>query len=405
MVGTRKGRECSRMALRVLILVILIVETFAFPDDLDSVLALLFDTTECEEFVSDATYLSVGTKQCSPHTCDFPRQLCMRKAEWYKDEKANECRNIPEECLTAANGGISLGTAATKPLTSSLTTTTDSTSATLTSSLIHPTMEGTRKESEGDGSGGLKETRPDEVNTAKSMETESPQMTTAHVAVTAATVNREDLDLLSKVHPTEVNICEMEPAKGYHCGFRVMVAYNKETRNCEKFWFPGCRNELTNANLFNSEEECWKATEICRGGLTSRPIDRPAISRPGPDLITIERENMGHTVIPRWRNTVYPRRTVPPVHPLPEFPYINGYGRPDERGERLNMHRRPNNFGEGHVNERQTNTNPNMALVGLISKTISQFTGGVDGNEEGSGLLNTFNFANIPNILQGLFHR
>ena len=54
--------------------------------------------------------------------CDFPRQLCMRAADLYKEEKANECRNLPEDvsppihsiffrilfkikCLVAANGG------------------------------------------------------------------------------------------------------------------------------------------------------------------------------------------------------------------------------------------------------------------------------------------------------------
>uniref|UniRef100_A0AC34R4N6 Type IV secretion protein Rhs n=1 Tax=Panagrolaimus sp. JU765 TaxID=591449 RepID=A0AC34R4N6_9BILA len=33
----------------------------------------------------------------------------MRPAEKYQDETANQCRNIPTECLTVANGGIPLG--------------------------------------------------------------------------------------------------------------------------------------------------------------------------------------------------------------------------------------------------------------------------------------------------------
>lgn len=53
-----------------------------------------------ESFVADATYLGVSTTKCEPFTCDFPRQLCMRPAEKYQDETANQCKNIPSEvCL------------------------------------------------------------------------------------------------------------------------------------------------------------------------------------------------------------------------------------------------------------------------------------------------------------------
>ncbi|KAL3113472.1 hypothetical protein niasHT_013582 [Heterodera trifolii] len=77
------------------------------PLELDPFLERLFETVECEAFLADASFLAVSTRDCPPSTCDFPRQLCMRPAASYKDESANQCRAIPEECLIAANGGVS----------------------------------------------------------------------------------------------------------------------------------------------------------------------------------------------------------------------------------------------------------------------------------------------------------
>ncbi|GMR59211.1 hypothetical protein PMAYCL1PPCAC_29406, partial [Pristionchus mayeri] len=58
-----------------------------------------------EDFVSNADFVSVSTSQCTPHSCDFPRQICQRPANKFRDESANECKSIPEKCVTAANGG------------------------------------------------------------------------------------------------------------------------------------------------------------------------------------------------------------------------------------------------------------------------------------------------------------
>ncbi|VDO18905.1 unnamed protein product [Heligmosomoides polygyrus] len=50
-------------------------------------------------------FTSVATVDCSPYRCDFPRHICMRPNSRYQEASANECRPIPAECLTAANGG------------------------------------------------------------------------------------------------------------------------------------------------------------------------------------------------------------------------------------------------------------------------------------------------------------
>lgn len=46
--------------------------------------------------MSDSSYTSIATSPCQPFVCDFPRQLCQRRAENFRDVAANECRNIPE---------------------------------------------------------------------------------------------------------------------------------------------------------------------------------------------------------------------------------------------------------------------------------------------------------------------
>ncbi|RCN37101.1 Kunitz/Bovine pancreatic trypsin inhibitor domain protein [Ancylostoma caninum] len=47
-----------------------------------------------------------------------------------------------------------------------------------------------------------------------------------------------------------MDICQMGPPDGRFCGFKVMYTYNKETLQCDEFWFPGCTTADTNANLF-----------------------------------------------------------------------------------------------------------------------------------------------------------
>uniref|UniRef100_A0A1I8C171 FZ domain-containing protein n=1 Tax=Meloidogyne hapla TaxID=6305 RepID=A0A1I8C171_MELHA len=75
------------------------------PQDLDSFLEKLFETPECESFISDSSFLAVATIECTPFKCNFPHQLCMRPSNQYQNEAANNCRELPEKCLIAANGG------------------------------------------------------------------------------------------------------------------------------------------------------------------------------------------------------------------------------------------------------------------------------------------------------------
>ncbi|VDK22469.1 unnamed protein product [Anisakis simplex] len=76
-----------------------------------------------EDFLSDSDWVSVATRSCTPVECDFPRQLCMRPSGKFNDESTNQCRNIPETCITAANNGVPLGTSAPKLVPSTTTPT------------------------------------------------------------------------------------------------------------------------------------------------------------------------------------------------------------------------------------------------------------------------------------------
>uniref|UniRef100_A0A1I7X1N6 Rho-GAP domain-containing protein n=1 Tax=Heterorhabditis bacteriophora TaxID=37862 RepID=A0A1I7X1N6_HETBA len=62
-----------------------------------------------EETISGEVFTAVDTIECFPYKCDFPRQLCMRPATKYQDRDSNICKDLPNECITAANGGASLG--------------------------------------------------------------------------------------------------------------------------------------------------------------------------------------------------------------------------------------------------------------------------------------------------------
>ncbi|KIH48445.1 Kunitz/Bovine pancreatic trypsin inhibitor domain protein, partial [Ancylostoma duodenale] len=74
-----------------------------------------------------------------------------------------------------------------------------------------------------------------------------------------------------------MDICQMGPPDGRFCGFKVMYTYNKETLQCDEFWFPGCTTADTNANLFIDMQSCEKLAEMCRplGGPS------PTITSPG----------------------------------------------------------------------------------------------------------------------------
>ncbi|CAB3397765.1 unnamed protein product [Caenorhabditis bovis] len=191
------------------------------PTELDPFLEKLFEFEECEEFISSADYTNVATSKCDPHVCDFPRQLCARPASKFQDNAANTCRNIPNECLTAANGGVpvrSVRPATPKPFMP----------------LVPPGGQGMF-------SGGV----------------------------------------VSKPS-NPMRICTMDAPTGRFCGFRPMYTYNKETFQCDEFWFPGCRTSETNANLFDDYQECQKIADMCKPKPTTRPPPRPTPQPPRP---------------------------------------------------------------------------------------------------------------------------
>uniref|UniRef100_A0A7I5EDH0 BPTI/Kunitz inhibitor domain-containing protein n=1 Tax=Haemonchus contortus TaxID=6289 RepID=A0A7I5EDH0_HAECO len=201
------------------------------PTELDPFLEVLFDVKECDSFLS-GDYTSVATKDCAPYKCDFPLQVCMRPNAQYQEASANECRPVPTDCLTAANGG--------KPVASSLLPIPTPTPT------ISRTGDKSRKEMGGFGGFGV-----------------------------GKTVNP------MPINPTD--ICEMGPPNGRFCGFRVMYTYNKETLQCDEFWFPGCTTEETNANLFSDLRSCQKLADMCKVRSTPSP---PLVLTPDPPTST-----------------------------------------------------------------------------------------------------------------------
>ncbi|CAJ0940075.1 unnamed protein product, partial [Mesorhabditis belari] len=223
------------------------------PDDLDKFLEKLFETEECEEWVSDSTFVSVSTRDCSPHQCDFPSEICMRPAAKYQDKKANQCRKLPAKCVTAANGGVPVGPPPTDP----------------------PPLF----------------TFPPPLFTLPTLSPPDKN----------STIFRPYFPLIpqtSKGTPAPVNvrprdICEMGPPTGRFCGFAQKFVYNKETFECDEFWFPGCKTEETNANLFDSRKDCERVADLCvqieemkAARLTTpRPHPRKIVQPRGPDGI------------------------------------------------------------------------------------------------------------------------
>ncbi|CAD5232015.1 unnamed protein product [Bursaphelenchus xylophilus] len=219
------------------------------PDKVDPFLELLFETPECEAVVSNADFLIVDTIKCSPFTCSFPHQVCMRKSSLLNEEKANQCRPIPDSCITAANGGIPV-TRATPP------------TPTLPPTPPPKPIPGGRhvdpgpnptEDLEGDFEG---ENGPEPVLT-----TQRPH-------------NR-----FSGMKVSKISVCEQGIPMGRFCGFMLKYTYNKETGACEKFWFPGCRTPETNNNLFDEENQCIQATRACQKSPRPPPPDQTVRSR------------------------------------------------------------------------------------------------------------------------------
>ncbi|KAI1719739.1 kunitz/Bovine pancreatic trypsin inhibitor domain-containing protein [Ditylenchus destructor] len=212
------------------------------PQELDPFLEVLFGTDQCEPFLSDGKYLSVSTVECKPYTCDFPYQLCMRAAESYKDEKANECKEVPIQCLTAANGGIA------PPHFSSKTT---------PAAVVGPSP------GNGPNVSPVINTKPNSGATGPT------QITSPNTGIVPSNGNIGNKN--------GVPICEQGVPDGRFCGFALKFAYNMETGNCDQFWYPGCRTENTNDNLFDSLAECREATGHCQ-------VHRPAPQVTQPPL-------------------------------------------------------------------------------------------------------------------------
>uniref|UniRef100_A0A0N5AUC7 BPTI/Kunitz inhibitor domain-containing protein n=1 Tax=Syphacia muris TaxID=451379 RepID=A0A0N5AUC7_9BILA len=327
----------------IIALLQLITVNASLPTELDPFLELLFDTTECEEFIGDAEYLSVATVECKPFKCDFPRQLCMRPAMKLTDESTNQCRDIPEKCLTAANGGISLrkGVQVKKP------------SPTPKPSTVSP----------------VPEVQPSV--SLKSLKTQKPEV----------------ID----------GICDMNQPEGRFCGFKVMYAYNKENRRCEQFWFPGCRTKETNLNLFQNEDECVKATSHCT--LTSTIVAATTVST--TPMTTIEESTEASEKITRRSN----RKPIFTVKPPKETP--QSFGQSFNLQSLISGATGLSSLAGSALSGSSSTTGESNkgSLLGLITDGISQFTnsGGFDPDSESSGnFLENFNLDKIPQLIKTL---
>ncbi|EPB72427.1 Kunitz/Bovine pancreatic trypsin inhibitor domain protein [Ancylostoma ceylanicum] len=195
------------------LLAVLAAASAELPKELDAFLEVLFDVKECDSFLS-GEFTTVATVDCAPYKCDFPRQVCMRPNSKYQEASANECRAVPMECLVAANGG--------EPVGPPQVMTVQPPAITMPIVINKP-----RKEHGGGGFvGGGNKVQPMTIN--------------------------------------PMDICQMGPPDGRFCGFKVMYTYNKETLQCDEFWFPGCTTADTNANLFIDMQSCEKLAEMCR---------------------------------------------------------------------------------------------------------------------------------------------
>ncbi|CAA98452.1 BPTI/Kunitz inhibitor domain-containing protein [Caenorhabditis elegans] len=225
MPSSSAGR-CAKLFLLLLSVNSILIGLVAsqLPDELDPFLEKLFDTSECEDFVTSSDYTNIATSKCDPHTCDFPRQICARPAAKFQDSSANICRTIPLECLTAANGGVAPGPSIRPPAPSPF--------------IPQPSLPNIISSMLPAPSGGA-----------------TPSPSTDPLA-----------------------ICKMGVPNGRFCGFRPMFTYNRETLQCDEFWFPGCRTAETNANLFEDYQQCQKIADLCKP--TPAPTLAPFRPRP-----------------------------------------------------------------------------------------------------------------------------
>uniref|UniRef100_A0A7E4VV50 BPTI/Kunitz inhibitor domain-containing protein n=1 Tax=Panagrellus redivivus TaxID=6233 RepID=A0A7E4VV50_PANRE len=267
--------RCLHRLLFVVFAVFTVTVNAALPTEFEPFLEVLFETVECEPFLAEAKYISVSTSECRPYTCDFPRQMCMREAARHTDESANECISIPAACLTAANGGIPVGPGAAHIVT---------TPPPRVFGGVAPGGGNPADRINGNGRPPVK------------LVTGAP-----NVPAPPPPPDR----FLPRLGPNQHgDICQQGVPEGRFCGFQLKFTYNKETGNCEQFWFPGCATDATNDNLFGGEQDCKIATSHCSAGpapttTTERPIRirRPTTPAPPP-----------------------PKRTTTTEAPLPDYP-------------------------------------------------------------------------------------
>ncbi|KAL3984579.1 Kunitz/Bovine pancreatic trypsin inhibitor domain family protein [Acanthocheilonema viteae] len=328
---------------------------------------MLFEQTECEDFLSDDKWSTVGLRDCKPYVCNFPRELCRRPAAKYQDELSNTCSKIPENCLTAANGGI--------PLTTDANSVTDNG---ITNSNIEGSESTTITSSLSTYSSGFSAEALPSIPTGK---------------ITTKSIDKT------------VDICNLDQPQGRFCGFAIKVAYNRNNQRCEQFWFPGCRTIETNQNLFDSVEECIEKTNICRGTGTFVPFfttRHPAIpafvEAPSPPI---------PLVAPFLATTMVPRAVVPNViDTATSFkPRVVSTAQPfDEISSEVENPHVQILGPQSSLKPPQLTvqpywmTSPSSArmILGLISSSISQFTGVGSEETEGDGNL----FRQLPQFLR-----
>lgn len=178
----------------------------------------------------------------------------------------------------------------------------------------------------------------------------------------------------------------MDQPQGRFCGFQVKYAYNRENRRCEQFWFPGCKTEETNVNLFDTEDDCLKTTFKCHdGGSVTEVFSFTSTTTP---LVTTP-QTQGRPFF-----SVKPPTETPATF-MPSFNLrnlISGGQKPPLPG------------GLG-VNGKQSYGTPKGSLLGLITDGLSQFTnsGGIaPESESSSNFLESFNLDKIPQLIKTL---
>ncbi|VDP14205.1 unnamed protein product, partial [Onchocerca flexuosa] len=326
-----------------------------------------------EDFLADDKWTNIGLRDCKPYVCDFPRELCRRPAAKYQDETSNTCIKIPEDCLTAANGGTPLATTSSNLFINNKTT---------NSNLVRSKLT---------------------IQTPPT--TAIPSSSTNSDKISTETSSSNPIKgLATKSIDSSADICNLDQPKGRFCGFQIKVAYNRNNERCEQFWFPGCRTIETNQNLFDTVEECMEKTKICKGTGSFVPFfttRHPAFTETPSLPVPVVAPFLATTVIPR---AIVPRITehtsakpwVSPATRSSRFlPWFGGIP-----SEVINPYVQ---ITEPQVQQPYWLTNHSGAgsLLGLISNSISQFTGGGYGGseettDEGGGGL----FQQIPQFLR-----